>query len=85
MKRITNLLLIATILVVLCAGCAYNKTTQLKLKGESITVQLAGIGTIKGTGVEGTLNRSVSMVAEKKRKHEIKNEIGDTKGSIKVD
>ena len=82
MRKLVVLLVIG---ILFTAGCAYNKTTQLKVKGDEIVVPLQGIGTIKGKNIEGTLNRSVSMVAEKKRKHTVKNEVADTKGSITVE
>ena len=80
-----NALVLFLIGLLLLTGCAYNKTTQLKIKGDEIVVPLQGIGTIKGTNLEGTLNRSVNISPEKKRNYEVKNELGDTKGSIKVD
>ena len=47
--------------VLFFSGCAYNKQTLLKIKGDEVNVPLGPLEGIKGTGLVGVLYRQVSI------------------------
>ena len=49
------------LLAVALAGCAYNKQTLLKLKGDEVKVPLGPLESIEGKGLKATLYRNVSI------------------------